>query len=243
MAISATGGNATNSASTSSLNLAAFTLTASQCVVVWIVLGSTSVSVSTVTDTKGNAYTLAAAINGTGIRCEVWKCLSVGAQSNNVIAIALSGTTSISAGQEEYAGVTAIGNTSTLAGSDANPFSYVLTQQAASFAFMAIGFATGSASDSLTIQTGMGTLRQSSIPAAASVVGSGSYDNTHAVEVGKIPVWAKLNAAYNWVAVGVELEGGGASNVYKALDDMPVALDSSGLLFVPSPTPSDISVW
>jgi len=216
MAVSATSGNAKNSASASSLALAAISLTSGQTGVVFVVLGSTTVTVNAggVTDDKSNVWVQKAFISGatTGVRVEIWTA-AIGTTSSTTITIALSGSTSIAAGVEEYAGVTAIGNTSFLSGTDAHAFSYVTTQQAGSYACIAVGIATIGTSDSLTAVTG--TERQKSIPTAASVVGGAIYDNTESIGVGQIPVWTKLKAAAQWAAVGIELEGGGASQTYQ----------------------------
>lgn len=105
MAISATTGSAANnSGSVASLALPAFNLTAGQDVEVVVALGSTSSTVTSITDDAGNTYALKQAQNGTGVRTEIWQAQNVAARTSNVITVHVSPNTSIAAAAEEYAG-------------------------------------------------------------------------------------------------------------------------------------------
>jgi hypothetical protein len=225
MTISATNGSAAGSASSvGSLALPSFNLTAAQSVIVGVTLGSTSSSVSSIADTKGNAYSQIAAINGTGIRVELWKSVSVGAQTSNIITVNLSSATSISVQAEQYAGVTAIGSSSTNSGSNYMPQQRVSTTQGNNWIVGALGFVTVTS----TTQTALsGTSRQASI--AASSVGAALYDNTSAGDASLL-LQSQLNSSENWASVGVELQAGGASVTFTSYASVASAAIQSGLL-------------
>jgi hypothetical protein len=106
MAISATTGAAANdsSGSATSKALPSFNTTIGQDIVVAVALGSTSSSVTSITDTKGNTYTLKKAQNGTGVRTELWQSRNVGAQTSNIITVHFSPATTVAIAAEEYAG-------------------------------------------------------------------------------------------------------------------------------------------
>lgn len=212
MAIVVTTGAAANSSvAVASKALGSFNLTALQTVVVAIALGSTSSSISTVTDTKGNTYVKQAAQNGTGIRIEIWTSLSVAVQTSNIITANITGgNTTIALAAEEYAGVTAIGNNGVINGGSSSINMYennVLTTQASNFVVGALGF-TCVSGDTLTAV--LGTSRQSSIP-AATAVGIALYDNTSVLNC-IIPVAARISTARNWATAAVELKSGGTAN-------------------------------
>lgn len=203
MAISATTGSAANSASAASLAAPSFTLTAGQGVLVVVALGSTSSSVSSITDTKGNVYTSIGASNGTGIRVEVWKSLSVGAQAANIITANISPNTDLAIAAEEYAGINSIGNTGSSSDTISNMAAQALTQDTSSFVLAGFAFAAQSG-DTLTAV--LGTSRQSSIPAATrSAVAL--YDIT-APTIATARDVTRLSTARNWAAFAVELRSG-----------------------------------
>ncbi len=209
MAITALGGVASSDSGTvSSLVLSAYTQSASCHTVVVAVLGSTSSSVTSITDTKGNTYTQKSAVNGTGVRTEVWACVNAGAQSNDVITINISPSTSIAACAEEYSGVGSFGNTGTASDSTIFPEQRVTTQEGSNYAVVGIGFGCQSG-DTLTAFEG--TSRQSSIP-AATAVGAALFDNTMK-GIGGLPGSARVSTARNWATAGLELRVAGGVSV------------------------------
>lgn len=206
MAISATTGAAASTTSAAaSLALGAFTLTAGQDVYVAVALDSTSSSVSSITDTKGNSYSQIAAVNGTGVRTELWASRGVAAQTSNVITVHVSPNCNIAAAAEEYAGVTALGHNATASGSNTYPQNAVADQDGNNWVVAALGFACASG-DTQTAKCG--TSRQASIP-AATAVGVAIYDNTM-VAVGTLVNQTLLSNSRNWASAGTELRFGGA---------------------------------
>jgi len=203
MAITVTTGSAANSASAASLALPSFNLTAGQDVVVAVSLGSTSSSVTSITDTKGNTYTQKSAVNGSGIRTEIWASHAVGVQVGNIITINVSPNTTIAGAAEEYAGVSSYGNTGTGSGTDQHMQGSAATQDKSNFVLCAMGFVAQSG-DTLTAV--IGTSRQSSIPAATRV-GIALYDNTMITQ-GTIRDYARISTARNWAVATVELRSG-----------------------------------
>lgn len=207
MAITATTGSAANSASAASLALPSFNLTAGQGVIVAVVLGSISSSVTSITDTKGNTYALVVAKNQTNVRIEIWKSLSVGVQVANIITINVSPNTTLAGAAEEYAGISSLGNTGTNGNAGTvNMEVSVVTQDGSNFAVGAFGFAAQSG-DTLTAL--LGTSRQSSIPAATRP-GVALYDLSSVVDA-TITDMARISASREWATAGVELRSGGAA--------------------------------
>jgi hypothetical protein len=206
MAIAATAGSAANSSSSvSSLALPSFNIAASQHTVVSIALGSTSSSVTSITDTKGNTYTQKAGVNGTGVRGEIWACANSGAQTSNIITVNISPSTTISAQAEQRSGVGSFGNTATAVGTSTIPKVLDTIQEGSNWVIAGIGFACQSG-DTLTATEGVS--RQSSIP-AATATGGAQYDNT-ANGVGQLPNSARISTSRNWAAVALELRASGA---------------------------------
>src|SRR5580765_1275555 len=99
MAIGATtGATASNGSASSTLAFAAFAATGGQDLVVGVALADTMQTVTGITDTAGNAYSLKSAIaNGTDVRTEIWEATNITANAANVITIAFSGSTLASA--------------------------------------------------------------------------------------------------------------------------------------------------
>ena len=75
MAITATtGGTINNSSAGTTLTFGSFSATAGQDVIVAVAILTTSVSVSTITDTAGNTYTLKSGVNNSAsVRAEIWE--------------------------------------------------------------------------------------------------------------------------------------------------------------------------
>lgn len=208
MAIAATAGGAGSTTAAAALKaLASFTLTVGRNVYVVVGLDSTATSVTSITDTKGNSYTLVRAKNGTGVRVELWRSLSVGAQVANIITINVSPNSNIAGGAEEYSGVSSQGNQADAAvASDANPILSDATQDGANVVIYGIAFPCVSG-DTLTAV--LGTERQKSIP-AATAVGVALYDNT-SVSDATIQALGRISTTRGWAMVAVELRSGGAA--------------------------------
>lgn len=104
MAISATnGGTINNSSAGTTLTFSSFSASAGQAIVVAVAILNTSVSVSSITDTAGNTYTLRSSVNNsTSVRTELWACSPTLGNSSNVIVVTLSGSSLASAAYEEY---------------------------------------------------------------------------------------------------------------------------------------------
>lgn len=102
----ATGGTASNSSAGTSLAFAAYAATAGRDILVAVALANTSCSVSTITDTAGNTYTLkSATANGSAVRVEIWQAQYITGNASNVINIAITGGSSLMAAcREEYTG-------------------------------------------------------------------------------------------------------------------------------------------
>lgn len=211
MAITATTGSAASTTvAAASLALPSFNLTAGQDVYVAIALGSTSSSVTSITDTKGNVYSIVLANNGTSVRSELWKSRGVAAQTTNVITINVSPNCNIAGAAEEYAGVSNIGNTGNdSATSNVYPRGQVVTQDGNNWIIMAHSHVCASGD---TNTASLGTKRQFSIP-AATAVGVALFDNT-SVGIVTLRTMGVLNNARNWASVGVELRSGGSAISY-----------------------------
>lgn len=81
-------------------------------VVVTCALGSTSSSISSITD-SGSTWAMQAFVNGSGVRSEIWTTNAGGSVASKSFTINISGPVPTSCGLEEYSGVQAIGNTAT----------------------------------------------------------------------------------------------------------------------------------
>ena len=204
MAIVRTGGNASNnSGSVSSFAMGSYTSHSGQDIVFVIVLGSTSSSVSSITNSAGTygTFTLQASNNGTGVRVEVWTVhVTTGAATVFTINIT-GGATSIEANLEEYSGVNSIGHTDTASGTLIILMDFgVATQDGNNWVITGFGFACQSG-DTLTAQ--VGNESQKSIP-AATAVGGALYDNTQPLSA-TFGCATKLSTSRNWAAASIEL--------------------------------------
>lgn len=210
MAIAATTGNQANSSSSvSSLALPSFNQSVGGRTIVLVVLGSTSSSVTSITDTKGNTYALMTSVNGTGVRTEIWACVNSGAQTNDIITVNISPATTIAAAAGEYSGVTNFGNTGTASGSNYFAQSRSNLQESGNYMIGSIGFACQSGD---TLTQAEGTSRRTSIP-AATAVGVGMIDNTIGANC-NLPTSYKISASRAWAAACLELRSGGVTVPY-----------------------------
>jgi len=211
MAIAATQGRSVNSSvNVASLAFSSITTVTGRDLVLVVVLGSTSSSVSSIGASAGSyaAWTLQASQNGTGVRVEVWTThVNTGAATVFTVNIT-GGNTTVSQELEEYSGVSSIGNAGAgNSGSSIDLETALLTlQDGNNFIVGGMGFACQSG-DTLTAIAG--TSRQSSIP-AATAVGGALYDSTSVV-ICQAETFAKISASRNWAAAAVELRTGGSS--------------------------------
>lgn len=206
MAISATtGGTVNNTSAGTSLAFSANTSTTGQAIVVAIAILSSSVTVSSVTDTSGTTYSrLAAITNSSGVRVELWGNANITGHSSNVITVNLSGSALASASYEEYSGVTAFGHTSSgSTGGNLYPQDNVATQDASNWAVTGAAIASSSG-DTLTAT--WGTIRQSIIP-ALTTAGSALLDAT-SLYTSMLTNLVRISSSRVWAAASVELRTG-----------------------------------
>lgn len=231
---SVAGGSALNSSASITLALPSFTLTAGWTVLVAVALASSTVSVSGISDTKGNAYTqLAAITNASGVRVEVWGCNSVAAQSNNVITITASASVLMAAAVEAWSGVQSpyIGNVATASGTDTNPSTSAVLQDGGNWMVGALGFVC--ASGDTAVASDGGAILQSKVPALTSVgvallgqASSGTGTATSSV---------RLSAARAWAISAIELRTAvGASPFTPAEIPLPTTFSYDNSTPVPS---------
>lgn len=208
MAIAANGGTSANSSSAvASLALSAFTPVTGEILVLAVALGSTSSSVSSISNSAGSyTWTLRASQNGTGVRVEIWTAtVNTGAATTFTVNIT-GGSTTVAAAIERYSGVASIGNTTNASGSSEFPRGYVTIADGGNWLAAAVGFACQSG-DTITGSGSDLTNRQSSIPAAtATAVQEG--DQTTSVDCSMI-FCSKLTNSRNWAVAAVELVGTG----------------------------------
>ncbi len=211
MAITATaGGTINNAVAGSALTFGAVSLTTGQDVVVAIAILDTTKSVSTITDTALNTYTLkSSANNGSAVRVELWEAHSITGNAADVIVVTLSGNSLASAAFEEYAGASSgVGNLgATATGTSFDPEADASTQDGNNWSVAAIAVASNSGD---TFTADLGTKRQALIPAltTASVA---LVDNTSAATVGALRNAILLSASRAWAAAALELRTGAAA--------------------------------
>jgi len=113
--IAAVGGAHSNTASDSfpSALSIPYTSGGGNTIVAVCALGSTSSSISSITD-NGSVWTFRAGVNGgTAVRSEIWSTTAGGSVASTSFTITLSGPTPASCAIEEYSGVLSIGATAT----------------------------------------------------------------------------------------------------------------------------------
>lgn len=213
MAIGTGTGGAANSGAVNVGSQAAPSLafTTGRDVVVNVVLGSTTSSVSSITASAGSftSSTLKKAQNGTGVRVEVWTLhVTTGATAVLTANIA-GGNTTCSIEVEEYSGISSFGNTNGNNGNDNQARTSAVTQDDSNFVVFGMGFACVSGD---TVGGG-GTIRQSSIPAATSV--GGVLSDVSAVGVATFEAVDGISAVRQWAIAALELRSGNAANSFK----------------------------
>jgi hypothetical protein len=70
--------------------------------IVAVALGSTTSSVTSITDSKGHTYSLIKAQNGTGVRVELWQARKCGTQAGNVVTVNFSPATTVAIAANIY---------------------------------------------------------------------------------------------------------------------------------------------
>jgi hypothetical protein len=210
MAIAAVAGTSKNSSvAVSSLAMTSVTTVTGEDVLIGVVLGSTSVSVSSISKSAGTytGDTLLTSLNAGGIRIELWKTHAAAGAATVFTVNLTGGTTTIAVALERYSGISSFGNVHSISGSNAAVFDNVQTQDAVNFVVGVIGFSCQSG-DTLTAKSG--TSRQSSIP-AATAVGVALYDSS-SILIGKVPLQSQISTARAWSIGLAELRSGGAAN-------------------------------
>lgn len=232
MAIARVGGNSANSSvAVALLALPAYSSTSGNDILFSIVLGSTTSSVSSITNVGGTyaAPVFIAAINNANgtVRTELWR-IHVTTGASTTFTINIGGVnTKIAVGFEEYSGVSSFGNTSTKTDTSTNlRTGYVQTQNGNNWVVGALGFACQSG-DTLTAQ--VGASQQSSIP-AATAVGAALYDIS-SVPNAQLQCMAKISTSRDWTAAAVELQSGGATiNIVDYAATLAVSMGTKGIL-------------
>jgi hypothetical protein len=187
-----------------------FSATAGRDIVVGVAILNTTVSVSAITDTAGNSYSLKSSINnGTAVRVELWEAHSITANASNVIAVTLSGSSLASAAYEEYAGASlGVGNIGTAAtGTNANPEGDVATQDGNNWGVTAIAVASNSGD---TFTANLGTKRKAVIP-ALTTASIALVDNTSPAVVSGLRNGIVLSASRAWTAASLEFRTGSSA--------------------------------
>lgn len=226
-----TGGAANSGTAVASLAFTSFIATVGHVVVVAVAIGSTTSGVTSITDTKGNAYTQKVAFNGSGIRIELWASTTSVAGSGNVITVNLSPAVVVAGAWADYTGVASFGNSGTAAGSNWFAAARATVQENGNYMLAGIAFACQSG-DTLTAFEG--TSRQTSVP-AATAAGVGLTDLASTITAAQIEVSDRISNSRNWAVAIVELRAAGAAaqpgNLYRGAapnHKPPLAIAASG---------------
>jgi hypothetical protein len=228
MAIAPVNGSTVNNGATPgvSLSFGAISIAAGGDIVVAVAILTTTVSVTGITDTALNTYTLKSSVNnGANVRVEIWEAHNVTGNAADVIVVALSGATLAAAAFEQYSGVSAVGNIgATATGSGFTAEGDVATQDGNNWSVCAIAAATSSG-DTLTAD--MGAKRQASVPAATAAA-IALVDNSSIGIVSALRGDVMISASRQWAAAAIELRsGGGAINFTSASIPTPTGSAAS----------------
>ena len=123
-------------------------------------LGSTSSSITSITD-GGSAWALRAfANNGTAVRSEIWSTTAGGSVASTLFTINISGGTPTACALEEYAGVLSLGATTTSEATSGTASAGLVTQNANNYVVAGLGansyfgyFATSGTIEQLAVLT------------------------------------------------------------------------------------------
>jgi hypothetical protein len=217
MAIAYVRGVAANiTSAASNVTSGTFTATAGQDIFVAVAIADTTKSVSSISDTAGNTYTLKSSVSNAGnVRVELWQAHGITANASNAVSVTLSGSALASIAVAEYSGIGTQG-TSNISNSTATGFfprTLTAIQYLGGCGIAALGFVSNSGD---TIVVDVGSLRQSSVPTVTSV-GIALVDVSSS---GNCTVTndAKLNNSRAWAAAGFEI-GTGVTTVVSYTTD------------------------
>ncbi len=195
--------NASSGAGVTSLALAATSLTGGNDIVIAVSIKDTTVSVSSITDTAGNTYTLKSSVNNsTDIRCEEWGAHNVTGNGSNIVTVNFSGSTICAIASAQYSSVNAFGNTGTNTGTNQHPYSSLLTQNANDFAVVAIAWA---ASSTDTVAASTGNLRTSKVDAGGGTTAAVAICDFTTPGIATLMASGKLSVSRPWAGVAVNL--------------------------------------
>jgi hypothetical protein len=206
--ISVVGGgrNNTGSATTTSLSIN-YSSHSSNTIVAVCALGNTAASISSITD-NGSYWVLRYAMNnGTAVRSEIWSTPAGGSVASTSFTINMSGGTPASCALEEYAGVLALGNTSSAQGNSGVWSVGLTTQDANNYVVAGIG-----ANSYYGYSNPTGTIRQAGVLTGNpgnDYVEMDLFDNTAATASGVTN--GVVTAPAPWTAVALELRSAGTT--------------------------------
>jgi hypothetical protein len=230
MSIAHTTSVAANTATAGSLALAGLTVAAGDSMAVGVIMDNTSATVTSVTDTKGNTYTQKTALNGTGLRMEIWTCLNSGLQAGDIITVNVSPNCNFAIAGAKYSGVSSYGNVGSNSGTGTTTWSTVALQDDTNFGVFFLGFAAQSGD---TVSARTGTQRVTSIPAATRP-GIVLSDVSSLAPSSSVPQSSLISNSRNWVQAAIELRSGVTG---KALTAQPAANSAAEATFdATSPT-------
>lgn len=206
MAVTVNNGGAANSnnAAVALLACGSFNEVNTGRVVVAVVLGDITKSVGSITHNgTTETFSFVAAVNGTNVRVEYWRCDNPATKTGFIITANLaSGTCAMAIAAQQYTGDTALLTRDTdVKATRYFPSAYQTMAKSTDYTLALVGFA-GGAGD--TITASVGTLRRSSIGASGGV-GVAIVDSTQAAVV-KLLNEVKLNNRREFVAMPLGLQ-------------------------------------
>jgi hypothetical protein len=184
----------------------ALSLTINNAALVGVCIPADGTTVLSVTDDKGNTWTLKASLSNTGnVRVEVWGT-KVGTTAATTITITFNASTKAAAALAQYSGentTTPFGNTATAQGNSQGPI-VGLTNQDSTGMIVGVLAASGASTD--TVVADLGTLRESVVGAGASTQGViALVDTADTNNIAAIQSMVKLDAALQWAAAAIEV--------------------------------------
>lgn len=190
-----------------SATTAGFNCQANDVIVVTVEIRTTTTSVSSITDTIGNTYTVAKSVainNGTSCRIEEWWVISTGSNTANAITVNISVSGRFTICAESYSGVVSIGNTNTSTGSSTAPAITLTTQDTNNWIALGVS-AQGLPTLTATAPNVVQQTTTITGGATSSDVRGGEGDAGAFATAGSNTVTFTLGASGAWAAAGIEL--------------------------------------
>lgn len=190
---------------------ATVTVVAGQTVAVAVIFPN-NITVSSITDTGGSSYTLAAAVNnGTGLRTELWSTGAGAALASTSVTIHVSSSSVFAYAIDQYSGVAALGTNTTATGNGTAQNISLTTQDANNFVVAGVGVQSGATTESWSA-TGGTNLRASG--SNTSVGASQALADETAATASTITLTTNVTTGDPWAAAALELRstsGGGVT--------------------------------